>query len=439
MADEQINTQFRKQKNNQNLNEKSSILKSAFSIHNRHLSTSSIKEAINSKPESENFENFKEIIGELDFEVVEHNVSKQTDVASLDNTICFFEEGSFALVNAKSENSDLTLSFKGKRNITITFDELIKTKKIKFISLFPKFETNKNVKDRVKLLNPFANLGGLNFFWVALATFTSNVLGLATSIFIMVVYDRVLPNQADQSLYALAFGVGIAILFDQLFKAARGSILEYSAIFKDRKSNDHIFEQFVETKTDLTKRSIGSLSTISRDYETYKEFISSAGLILFIDLPFIFVFVFVIYFIGDLLFLVPLVAVPAVIIGILVIQPFLFRTSKRVSKVNQTKQGLLVEILSGLDALRINGAYSLLKRKFSAQADDFSKVTNNAKRFSQVTTNYVSIIQQLAQIAIIVFGFHLFVEQKISMGAIIATMILSGYNDLKFLQKSTNF
>ena len=182
----------------------------------------------------------------------------------------------------------------------------------------------------------------------------------------------------------------------------------------------------METKTDLTKRSIGSLSTISRDYETYKEFISSAGLILFIDLPFIFVFVFVIYFIGDLLFLVPLVAVPAVIIGILVIQPFLFRTSKRVSKVNQTKQGLLVEILSGLDALRINGAYSLLKRKFSAQADDFSKVTNNAKRFSQVTTNYVSIIQQLAQIAIIVFGFHLFVEQKISMGAIIATMILSG-------------
>ena len=100
----------------------------------------------------------------------------------------------------------------------------------------------------------------------------------------MVVYDRVLPNQADQSLYALAFGVGIAILFDQLFKAARGSILEYSAVFKDRKSNDHIFEQFVETKTDLTKRSIGSLSTISRDYETYKEFISSAGLILLIDL-----------------------------------------------------------------------------------------------------------------------------------------------------------
>ena len=115
----------------------------------------------------------------------------------------------------------------------------------------------------------------------------------------------------------------------------------------------------METKTDLTKRSIGSLTTISRDYETYKEFISSAGLILLIDLPFILVFVLVIYYIGDLLFLVPLISVPAVIIGILVIQPFLLRTSKRVSQVNQSKQGLLVEILSGLDALRVNGAYSL--------------------------------------------------------------------------------
>ena len=65
------------------------------------------------------------------------------------------------------------------------------------------------------------------------------------------------------------------------------------------------------------------------------------------------------------MFLVPLISVPAVIIGILVIQPFLLRTSKRVSQVNQSKQGLLVEILSGLDALRVNGAYSFIKENLA--------------------------------------------------------------------------
>ena len=425
MAEEDIAPKLREKSESQTLAEKSRVIKLAFSAHNRHVSSGSIKETLNSKPNAEELGNFTEVIEELEFQIVETKVSKKTETSAIDNLVCFFDNGSIALV-AASDNEKLSISFSGRRGLSISKEQLLQLPNVKFLAFYPKFEAKRNVRDRVKLLNPFSNLGGMNFFWVALASFTSNVLGLATSIFIMVVYDRVLPNQADQSLYALAFGVGVAIIFDQFFKAARGAILEQSAVNKDKKSNDDIFEQFVETKTDLTKRSIGSLSTVSRDYETYKEFVSSAGLILFIDLPFIFVFVFVIYYIGDQLFLVPLCAVPAVLVGIFIIQPFLFRTSKRVSQVNQSRQGLLVEILSGLDALRINGAYSLLKRKFSAQSEDFSSVTNRAKKFSSVSGNYVSIIQQIAQIAIIVYGFHLFVEQKISMGAIIATMILSG-------------
>ena len=425
MAEEDIAPKLREKSESQTLAEKSRVIKLAFSAHNRHVSSGSIKETLNSKPNAEELGNFTEVIEELEFQIVETKVSKKTETSAMDNLVCFFDNGSIALVAAR-DNETLSISFSGRRGLSISKEQLLQLPNVKFLAFYPKFEAKRNVRDRVKLLNPFSNLGGMNFFWVALASFTSNVLGLATSIFIMVVYDRVLPNQADQSLYALAFGVGIAIIFDQFFKGARGAILEQSAVNKDKKSNDDIFEQFVETKTDLTKRSIGSLSTVSRDYETYKEFVSSAGLILFIDLPFIFVFVFVIYYIGDQLFLVPLCAVPAVLVGIFIIQPFLFRTSKRVSQVNQSRQGLLVEILSGLDALRINGAYSLLKRKFSAQSEDFSSVTNRAKKFSSVSGNYVSIIQQIAQIAIIVYGFHLFVEQKISMGAIIATMILSG-------------
>lgn len=425
MADADLSAEITELSKRQKLSGKSRIIKSTFSAHNRHVSSGSIKETLNSKQDVTSKAGLAELIDELGFEIVELKVTKETETNILDNVICLFEDGALALLTKKN-NDVVALSFTGRRGKPISVGELTKLKKVKYFAVYPKYEANRDVKDRIKLLNPFANLGGVNFFWIALASFTSNVLGLATSIFIMVVYDRVLPNQADQSLYALAFGVGIAIIFDQIFKGARGAILEQSATFKDKKSNDDIFEQFVETKTDLTKRSIGSLSTVTRDYETYKEFISSAGLILFIDLPFIFIFVFVIYYIGDQLYLVPLIAVPAVIIGIILIQPFLFRTSKRVSQVNQSRQGLLVEILSGLDALRVNGAYSLLKRKFSAQADNFSSATNKAKNFSQVSGNYVSVIQQMAQIAIIVYGFHLFVEQKISMGAIIATMILSG-------------
>ena len=413
------------QKDTQTIAQKSKILKSAFAVHSRHVSEGFIQEILYSKPDPKDFNTFTEMIDELEFELVELENNEQTNSLGLENKICFFDGGHFALISSSNEQ-EITLSFDNRNKVKLSLKGLSQLKNKKIFSLSPKYEEKRNIKNRIKLLNPFANLGGINFFWIALASFTSNILGLATSIFIMVVYDRVLPNQADQSLYALALGVGIAIIFDQLFKSARGAILANSAIHKDKRSNDQIFEQFVETKTDLTKRSIGSLSTISRDYETYKDFISSAGLILFIDLPFIFIFIFVIYYIGDQLFMVPLLAVPVAILGIILIQPFLLRTSKRVSQVNQSRQGLLVEILSGLDALRVNGAYSLLKKKFNAQADDFSKVSNSAKRFNQISANFVTVVQQIAQIAIIVYGFHLFVEQKISMGAIIATVILSG-------------
>ena len=413
------------EKDTQTIAQKSKILKSAFAAHSRHVYEGFIQEILYSKPDPKDFNTFTEMIDELEFELVELENNEQTNSLGLENKICFFDGGHFAVISSSNEQ-EITLSFDNRNKVKLSLKGLSKLKNKKIFSLSPKYEEKRNIKNRIKLLNPFANLGGINFFWIALASFTSNILGLATSIFIMVVYDRVLPNQADQSLYALALGVGIAIIFDQLFKSARGAILANSAIHKDKRSNDQIFEQFVETKTDLTKRSIGSLSTISRDYETYKDFISSAGLILFIDLPFIFIFIFVIYYIGDQLFMVPLLAVPVAILGIILIQPFLLRSSKKVSQVNQSRQGLLVEILSGLDALRVNGAYSLLKKKFNAQADDFSKVSNSAKRFNQISANFVTVVQQIAQIAIIVYGFHLFVEQKISMGAIIATVILSG-------------
>ena len=284
MAEADITPKLLDKSKSQTLAQKSHVIKSAFSAHNRHVSSGAVKEGLNSKPEVEKLENFTEVIEELEFAVVEIKITNSAETSALDNLVCFFEDGSIALITTKDENT-LKVSFSGRRGDIISKEQLIQLPNVKFLAFYPKFEAKRDVKERVKLLNPFSNLGGMNFFWVALATFTSNVLGLATSIFIMVVYDRVLPNQADQSLYALAFGVGIAIIFDQFFKAARGGILEQSAVYKDKKSNDDIFEQFVETKTDLTKRSIGSLSTVSRDYETYKEFVSSAGLILFIDLP----------------------------------------------------------------------------------------------------------------------------------------------------------
>ena len=290
----------------------------------------------------------------------------------------------------------------------------------------PVLEGQRTVKARLKALSPLRTLGMSRFLWIALAAFLSNILGLSTSLFIMVVYDRVLPNQATESLYALAIGVGLAILFDTLLKGARSRIVERVSVSADIAVNEDIFEQYIEVSNTKDRKSVGELSTVMNDFEVYRDFMSSATILMLIDLPFVLVFVFVISIIGGPLFIIPLVCIPLILLIILMIQPILARNSAAVSASAQSRQGLLVEVLGGLEALRVNGAFALMKRKFLTQSNFYAKALHQAKNYAQLNGNTITIIQQIAQVAIIVYGFHLFADQVITMGAIIATVILSG-------------
>ena len=290
----------------------------------------------------------------------------------------------------------------------------------------PTLEDHKTVKSRLKALSPLRTLGASGFLWVAIAALLSNILGLSTSLFVMVVYDRVLPNQATESLYALAIGVGIAILFDTILKGARNRIVERASVGTDIAMNEDIFEQYVEVSNTKTRKPIGELSSVMRDFEVYRDFMSSATILTLIDLPFVLVFVAVIYLISGPLFIVPLICIPIILLVVLAIQPILARNSVAVSVSAQSRQGLLVEILGGLESLRANGAFALMKRKFLTQSNFYAEATHQAKKYAQINGNTITIVQQASQVVIIVYGFHLYVEQLITMGAIIATVILSG-------------
>ena len=294
------------------------------------------------------------------------------------------------------------------------------------INAQPALEDHNTIKERLKALSPLRTLGTARFLWVAVAALLSNVLGLSTSLFIMVVYDRVLPNQAIDSLYGLAIGVGIAILFDTILKGARSRIVARASVRADIAVNEDIFEQFVEVSNTKDRKSVGELSTVMRDFEVFREFMSSATILTLVDLPFVLVFVGVIYLIGGPLFIVPLICIPTILIIILAVQPILARNSAAVSASATSRQGLLVEILGGLEPLRANGAFAFMKRKFQTQSNFYAKANHQAKSYAEINGNIIQIVQQVAQVAIIVYGFHLFADQIITMGSIIAVVILSG-------------
>lgn len=261
---------------------------------------------------------------------------------------------------------------------------------------------------------------------VLLAAALSNFLGLSTALFIMVVYDRVVPNEAIESLIALTIGVLIALGFDFLIKTLRAQFVDKAGKRADARMSRLIFDKILNIKLDTRRQKSGAMASIVREFDTLREFFTSATLVAVVDLPFIFLFIWVISLIAGPLALVPLVAVPLVILAGLVIQPFLARITESSMKSNMSKQSVLVETLNGIETVQATGSGRLMRRRFEEASDAQSDLGLKSRMLSNFAINSAASVQQLAQIATIFYGVFLIQDGTITMGAMIAAVILGG-------------
>ena len=283
-----------------------------------------------------------------------------------------------------------------------------------------------------------ANAVKTNWFWgsfqqsrwlytqVLVAAAVSNFLGLSTSLFIMVVYDRVVPNEAIESLIALTIGVLIALGFDFLIKTLRGNFIDRAGQKADARMSRLIFDKLLNMQLDKRKDKSGALASVVREFETLREFFTSATLVAVVDLPFIFFFIWVIWLIAGPLAFVPLIAVPLVIVAGLVIQPLLARIAAGSMETGMSKQGVLVETLNGLETVQATGSGRLMRKRFEEAAASQSELGLKNRLLSQFAINSAASVQQLAQVMIIFYGVFLIQDGVVTMGALIAAVILSG-------------
>ncbi len=277
-----------------------------------------------------------------------------------------------------------------------------------------------------------------NWFWssmlsgkwlyaqVIVAAMLTNFLGLSTSLFTMVVYDRVVPNEATESLIALTVGILLALGFDFVIKSLRAQFIDRAGKGADLRMSRMIFDKILNLRLDTRQRKSGAMATIVREFETLREFFTSATLVAVVDLPFVLFFIWVIYLIAGPLALVPLIAVPMVILAGLVIQPMLARLASGNMETAMSKQSVLVETLSGLETVQATGSGRLMRKRFEDATILQSDLGLKNRMLSQFAINSAASIQQLAQIGTIFFGVFLIQANQITMGAMIAATILGG-------------
>jgi len=261
---------------------------------------------------------------------------------------------------------------------------------------------------------------------VIIAAMLTNFLGLSTSLFTMVVYDRVVPNEATESLIALTFGILLALGFDFVIKSLRAQFIDRAGKGADLRMSRMIFDKILNLRLDTRQRKSGAMATIVREFDTLREFFTSATLVAVVDLPFVFFFIWVIYLIAGPLAFVSLVAVPMVILAGLVIQPLLARLASENMETSMSKQSVLVETLSGLETVQATGSGRLMRKRFEEATLLQSDLGLKNRMLSQFAINSAASIQQLAQIGTIFFGVFLIQANELTMGAMIAASILGG-------------
>ena len=163
-----------------------------------------------------------------------------------------------------------------------------------------------------------------------------------------------------------------------------------------------------------------------REFETLRDFFNSSTLVVLIDLPFVFFFIYVISLIAGPLAYIPLAAVPLVIIVGLGIQPFLARITKGTVESGMNKQAVLVETLNGLETVNATGSGRLMKKRYEEALIDQSESGNKIRALSMFIINFAGSVQQYAQVASIFFGVYLIVAGTITQGALIGAVILGG-------------
>ncbi len=259
-----------------------------------------------------------------------------------------------------------------------------------------------------------------------LASIFINIFALITSVYIMVIYDRIIPNNAISSLISIIIGVLFVICMDFSMKMLRGYFLDMAGKQIDSSSSSDIFQKIVGYDLSKAPKFSGELVSVVREFETFREFFNSITLTSLVDFPFIIVFLTVMYGIGGNIAFVPGLVVPIVIIFGMLIQPMLRQISEDSQQNGQAKQTVLGEMINGLETVKTVSGGTVLKKRWMNAVDAQSKTSIKSRIFTQLALNFAGIGQQLSQVGIIGFGVLAVSSGDLSMGALIACTILSG-------------
>lgn len=282
-----------------------------------------------------------------------------------------------------------------------------------------------------------ADESGKKWFWsavtaswriyrdVLLASFMINLMALAGSFYILNVYDRVIPNSAYETLWVLSIGVMIVYLFSVLMQALRGYFVDMAANRANLVTSARLLEKVLGLRMEYRPQAIGSFSNNLREFESVLDFITSFSIIALIDLPFVILGLFVIWYIGGAIVLYFIAAIILMLLYSYLLQKPLQETVEKSVRASARKNAILIEGLAGLEAVKLLGAESQIQRAWEEAVAYIAQWSSKSRFLSATVNEFSYLMQNVVVVALIIAGVYAITEGNLTQGGLIALVILS--------------
>ncbi|MEZ8123351.1 type I secretion system permease/ATPase [Vibrio splendidus] len=261
---------------------------------------------------------------------------------------------------------------------------------------------------------------------VLIASILINIFAIAAPMFTRLVYDKVVPNLAFETLWVLASGIFVVFLFDLLLKLMRSYFIDVAGKKSDILISSKLFSKVLGIRMEAKPASVGAFAKNLQEFESIREFFTSATIGSLIDLPFALMFLALIWLMAGNLVFVPVVGVVILIIYALLIQGPLRRTIEEGSRLASQKYANLIESLAGLETVKLFSAQSQFQFRWEEAVAHMANWNIKSRRITDSIQNTAGFVQQSTNVGMIIFGVYLIAEGKLTMGGLIAATMLSG-------------
>jgi ATP-binding cassette subfamily C protein LapB len=333
--------------------------------------------------------------------------------------------------NTTTNGYKIILPQSGSGETKISKDELEKLYTGYAIFVRPKYLTDKkSVVDENEDKSKHWFWGTIFESWrvyrdVFLAAFLINLFGLVGIFYVLNVYDRVIPNNATETLWVLSIGVAVIYLFAVLMRTLRSYFVDEAAKRTNLKISAALLKKILDLKMEARPQSIGSFTKNLQEFESIRDFITSLSITAVIDLPFTVLGLFVVWWIGSYIVLVHVITIAVLIIHAYFIQAPLQRVVEKTIKASAQKNAILVEGIAGLETIKMLGAEGQIQRAWEEAVSYISKWSNKSRIISSSVQDVSYLAQNLMIVAVVIVGVYMITAHDLTQGGLVALVILS--------------